>query len=1164
MAYSTRRFMFGFIAFAALLLGLLLGQQQMPRANDVRANATGLWYNPDESGWGLSLTEQGSTTFAAYYTYDNAGEPTWLVMSACIATPDGCAGDIFEVVGGTPLGAPWSASRLSVTNVGVGKLIFTDSNTGRFDFTIRQLVGSKPIVRQSVAAGVTSPNSRANDTSGMWWNSAESGWGMTLTQQAGNVFSVIFTYDAAGKPIWYVASNCQIAADNCSGALFRTKGGRPPHSPWAGASITATNVGALDIGFTGNRLAAIRPTLNGATGQNILSRMDFLPVLNAEASIGAPLARPAFQCGSGVDSVTADVAPASVTVFESGPVRPIQLSADGQRLYVANAQANCLEIYAVEGDTLRLASSVAVGLEPVAVAERNGNEVWVVNHLSDSVSIVRLDGTPRVLRSLNVGDEPRDIVFAGTTKNRAFITTAARGQNKPGFSDADLVRAGAGRADVWVFDANALDDSINGNPLSILTLFADTPRALVTNRSGSTVYAAAFMSGNNTTALTATAAGNTKPTSTTRSTDGIVAPATGLIVRQDIATDGVKGAWRDETGRDWSSSVRFALPDNDVFAIDANANPPKMVAQISNVGTTLFNMALHPNTGQLYVSNTEAQNQIRFEGSGSKSSNSSVRGRLAESRISAVNVATGRVDPIHLNAHLDFSLPQGASLAASEKNRSLAQPNAMVFSPNGETLYVAALGSAKVAAIPSAQLSSSRFSPDTSTHISVPDGPAGLALNANGTRLYVYSHVAHKVSVIDTQRRSVLNSIALFSPESERVKSGRRVFYDANLSSANGSSSCASCHIFGNTDQLAWDLGNPDDGTSNNPNAYVTIAGFSLKTTLRFHPLKGPMSTQTLRGMTGNGPLHWRGDRTGLDRKMVGGKLESLEEAAFKEFNPAFISLLGREAPLSDADMQAFTDFAMALAVPPSSVRAIDNSLTPNQLSGRQVYFNRPTIVGGLATCNDCHRLNETNKQFGTSGLMSFEGTRIAENFKVPHLRNMVEKVGMFATTTTSGAGNGQAQIRGFGFAHDGASDTLDSFFRDPVFSFPAPAQTMRAQMVAFMFAMDTDLLPAVGQQVTWRPGANPSAGAAVDAKLAILKQQATTVSPRRSCDLIVRHARDGNSYSGVYIGNNQWLMKGGLTISEATLQQLAAVNAPLTYTCVVPGEGKRIALNLP
>lgn len=139
-----------------------------------------------------------------------------------------------------------------------------------------------------------------------------------------------------------------------------------------------------------------------------------------EASQGTTLQRPVFQCGTGADAVTADAAPDSVTVFESGPVRPLALSADGQRLYVANAPADCLEIYAVEGDALRLASSVSVGLEPVAVAERNANEVWVVNHLSDSVSVVRLDGTPRVLRTLLVGDEPRDIVFAGADRGRAF------------------------------------------------------------------------------------------------------------------------------------------------------------------------------------------------------------------------------------------------------------------------------------------------------------------------------------------------------------------------------------------------------------------------------------------------------------------------------------------------------------------------------------------------------------------------------------------------------------------------------------------------------------------------------------------------------------------------------------------------------------------------
>jgi len=185
---------------------------------------------------------------------------------------------------------------------------------------------------------------------------------------------------------------------------------------------------------------------------------------------GTVLQNPVLQCGTTVDRITADTAPTSVVVFESGPVRPLALSVDGQRLYVVNAPANCLEIYSVENDSLRLVSSVSVGLEPVAVAERNTNEVWVVNHLSDSVSVVRLDGTPRVLRTLQVGDEPRDVVFAGSNRERAFITAANRGQNRPGFTSASLITPSTGRADIWIFDATQLDESLNGKPLTVLTL----------------------------------------------------------------------------------------------------------------------------------------------------------------------------------------------------------------------------------------------------------------------------------------------------------------------------------------------------------------------------------------------------------------------------------------------------------------------------------------------------------------------------------------------------------------------------------------------------------------------------------------------------------------------------------------------------------------------
>ena len=197
---------------------------------------------------------------------------------------------------------------------------------------------------------------------------------------------------------------------------------------------------------------------------------------------------------------------ASYTLFESGQVRPLVLSADGKLLFATNTPANRLEIFSIAGpaaETVSLVASVPVGLEPVAVALRSPDEVWVVNHLSDSVSIVDISNlaTARVVRTLLVGDEPSDIVFAGPAHDRAFITTAHRGQNSP--VDPRLTSPGIGRADVWVFDAGNLGDSLGGKALTILTLFCDTPRSLAVTPDGNTVYAAAFRSGNRTTTVSA-------------------------------------------------------------------------------------------------------------------------------------------------------------------------------------------------------------------------------------------------------------------------------------------------------------------------------------------------------------------------------------------------------------------------------------------------------------------------------------------------------------------------------------------------------------------------------------------------------------------------------------------------------------------------------------
>jgi DNA-binding beta-propeller fold protein YncE len=156
----------------------------------------------------------------------------------------------------------------------------------------------------------------------------------------------------------------------------------------------------------------------------------------------------------------------SYTLFESGQVRPLALSPDGFTLFAVNTPDNRLEVFRITSRGLTHRGSVPVGLEPVAVAARQDCEAWVVNHLSDSISIVLLDADEcrrgeraqdalpepvdsrdsmsvgRVARTLLVGDEPRDIVFGGARRERAFITTAHRGQNAP--FDPQLTTPGIG------------------------------------------------------------------------------------------------------------------------------------------------------------------------------------------------------------------------------------------------------------------------------------------------------------------------------------------------------------------------------------------------------------------------------------------------------------------------------------------------------------------------------------------------------------------------------------------------------------------------------------------------------------------------------------------------------------------------------------------------
>jgi DNA-binding beta-propeller fold protein YncE len=883
-----------------------------------------------------------------------------------------------------------------------------------------------------------------------------------------------------------------------------------------------------------------------------------------------------------VPAVTVAAPGAAFTLFESGQVRPLALSPSGLLLFAVNTPDNRLEIFRVGRHRLEPLGSVQVGLEPVAVAARSDREVWVVNHLSDSVSIVdvALPGQPRVTRTLLVGDEPRDVVFAGPGRGRAFITAAHRGQNAP--FDPQLLTPGIGRADVWVFDARVPGDTLGGVPLAIVSLFTDSPRALAVSPDGRTVYAAGLLTGNATSTVSELVLPDDLRLPPLVNHAGAPQPKTGLIVKLEA------GHWHDALGRRLDPFMTFNLPDKDVFAIDAMANPPVLrrgeAGFFSGVGTVLYNLAVNPVTGRVYVSNTDARNLARFTGP-ETTFGPTLRGRFAENRITVLDPRPKAVRPRHLNKHIDYTACC-QPIPNDENARSLALPTGMVVSRDGRTLYIAALGSSKVAALSTAALESDSFVPSAADHIAVSGGgPTGLVLDERHGQLLVLTRFDNAIAIVDARRRAEIGKVRLHNPEPDAIVRGRRYLYDAAFSSSRGDSACATCHVFGDADGLAWDLGRPDADARPNANPVVP-SFFAEPVNLAFQPLPGPLGTQSLRGMANHGALGWRGDRSAAisapNVQPDGGAYD--ERAALAKFQERFANLLGRHAEIPEAAMRDLGELLLEIVYPPNPIRALDNSLSAEERAGRDFYFTR-RATAGVNRCIECHPLDPAGNAalgarhpgfFGTVG--SIARTPFSQAFKMPHFRNMYAKVGMFGFPAAEPFfqpipghdGFLGDQIRGFGYGPQAHVDTILRIASNIGFNqiFPykpnpegfAPGPASLAERIAaakFLFVFDTNLPPIVGQQVTLT--ADNAAAAAP--RLALFMQRADA----GECALIVKGVVLGRERGWLY-GDRQLFQpdeRAAPAISATALHALAAApRQALTYTCVPPGSGARLALD--
>jgi YVTN family beta-propeller protein len=785
-------------------------------------------------------------------------------------------------------------------------------------------------------------------------------------------------------------------------------------------------------------------------------------------------------------SATPPAARATFVNFESQQIHPVALAADRSRLFAVNTPDHRLAVFDLtDDDPPALAFEVAVGLEPVTVAVETPNRVWVVNHLGDSISIVDLT-TRNVVATVRTGDEPTDVLFTPDP-------------GSPGQKWAWVCVSAEDR--IQVFDAET-----PAAPLHVLDLFGSDPRTLAYDPVHNRVYAAAFESGNATTIVPRASVhdpqspwgGELPPFVPPLNPNLSWVPDNGVIVQWNGTS------WRDEQGGDWTPLVPWRLADQDVFRIDVTASPA-ITGTVTGVGTLLFDIAVAPGSGDVFVTNTEAQNQIFFE--------PKLKGQFIRNRITRIPAGTGAASPVHLNPHVNYGGPGDPG----ERAQSLSQPGAMAIRSDGQQIFVTAVGSAVLGVLNGlGQIQERR---------PLAEGATGIVLDEPRDLLYIVNRFTNRIHLMRAASGALLGEVPIgltgWDPTPAVIRNGRRFLYAGELS-AHGDASCASCHAFAGFDNLSWDLGNPTTEIQPPPppdeNGGVEVNGF--------HPLKGPMTTQTLRGLAGTGFLHWRGDRRD-----------------FNAFNPAFVKLMGAQDTLSASHMQAYTDFILTVAYPPNPRVKLDNTLAVDPPGGNAAQGR--TLFEGLA-CTLCHEFPAgTNGFIVPRDSMPSMGMQV---MKVPQLRNLYEKTGF-----TPDKGGGIVE-RGFGYTHDGSVPTIFDFLGGN----PMPGDR-QFHLEAFLMSFPTGMAAAVGHQVTMNPLTLGNGG--LVAEIAIMEGQAAA----GAIDLIVKGRRKSEERGFVYdgaAGAYRSDREADPPLTRAALLAGVGAGAELTWLGVPPLTGERMGID--
>ncbi len=593
-------------------------------------------------------------------------------------------------------------------------------------------------------------------------------------------------------------------------------------------------------------------------------------------------------------------------VFASPHAKPIVIN--GSYVYVTNTPSDTVDVVAIASE--QVVARIDVGIDPVGLAVRpDGNEVWVANHVSDSVSVIDTDPDSATFHQVIATiqdidaatlstrfDEPVGIAFASNTK--AYVTLSPSNQ---------------------VAIVSGESYSVTGH----LPIRAQDPRAITVQ--GNRLFVIPFESNN----------------------QSQLSGCTSEKIDGDICTfDAVEHVFSNNNvlsvNYDADIIKNPLLPDRDLYIF--NTADDTLLEVVNTVGTLLYGIAVDSG-GRVFVSQTDARNTANGRAGTEKDGLEEMENRAFLNQVTMVDCqGLSCSEPVFYDLE---PLPP----SHPEPGMGLATPFGIQVSEDDSTLIVTAAGSDKL------------FTMDANTgevlgRTTVGSVPRGVALLADGdgkpTQGWVLNTVGNTVSVVDLTslgNPTLKTTITMNDPTDAEVKKGRIAFNDANASST-GTFSCESCHPDGGTDQLIWVLQTPIcdvDGCTQIP----------------------PRLTMPIRGLRDTAPYHWDGipgdPFGGNNTKSINSDVEpncslSEPESCTRFLVDAGLATTmcdvtncpendeGKLGLLSGERRDAMAKFLFSVPFPPSQTRPITNQVTQQAKDG---FFE----FNFVKDCGNCHKM---------------------------------------------------------------------------------------------------------------------------------------------------------------------------------------------------------------